>query len=489
MTFRDLVSLSLGNLWRMKLRAFLTISGVVIAIAAFVSMVSFGAGNQQLITEQFNELGLFSTMRVYPQNEEGANDSLPAAILDQNAVEALAKIPGVNLAYPLDAFSVTAVLGDEQVNTKAQALPGAAMQTRIFSQLLAGSAFSGDSTREALVSSDFLELVGIEEPDSIIGRELVVSVELAVIDSGLTSVLQSIGDRVGDRAKNFDFDSLRSQDYRQQAIREEVSGAMARFVDGFMNNRALVADTLVIRGVLKGRRDNNHRIRTEPIIIPMATAMRFNTGGIIGDPTNLITAISSGNLFPSSQDSTSKNYPQVTLDLDPKVSYQPVKDSVEAMGFRTFSFAEQFDQIRQFFFYFDLALGLIGLIALVTASLGIVNTMVMSIMERKREIGVLKSLGADEREIRLLFLVESGAIGTIGATLGIIFGWLITRIASGIAKTIMESKSIDPVELFAMPVWLILTALGFGLIVSLVAGFYPASRAARIDPVEALRNE
>ena len=85
--------------------------------------------------------------------------------------------------------------------------------------------------------------------------------------------------------------------------------------------------------------------------------------------------------------------------------------------------------------------------------------------------------------------MESGAIGTIGATVGIIFGWIITRVASGIAKTIMERQDIDPVELFALPVWLILIALGFGLIVSLIAGFYPASRAARIDPVEALRNE
>lgn len=313
--------------------------------------------------------------------------------------------------------------------------------------------------------------------------------ELAVIDSGLTNVLQSIGDRVGERTKNFDIDSLRSRDYRQRVIREEIGGAMTRFVNGFMNNRALVSDTLVIRGVLKGRRDRGRRTRTEEIIIPMATATRFSTGGIIGDPANMMLAIGSGKVSLSGTDSTSKSYPRVTLDLDPSVPYQQVKDSVEAMGFRTFSFAEQFDKIRQFFFYFDLALGLIGLIALVTASLGIVNTMVMSIMERKREIGVLKSLGADEREIRFLFLVESGAIGAIGATVGIVFGWIITRIASGIAKTVMERQDVDPVELFAMPLWLILTALLFGLVVSLVAGFYPASRAARIDPVEALRNE
>lgn len=487
MTARDLITISIGNLWRMKLRAFLTISGVVIAIAAFVSMLSFGAGNQRLITEQFNELGLFSTMYVYPPDQDEPADSLSEAVLDQQAVEWLANIPGVNLAYPLEAFSVTASLNDTLITTKAQALPGAAVQTKIFSQLVAGSAYSNDSTGEAMVTEDFLDEIGIEQADSAIDMKLVVSVEAASIDSGLANVIQSIGERVGDRVKDLRTDSLRTPAYWQQAAREELNGAMRRFLDGFMNARVTISDTLVVRGVIKGARRG--RLRIEPVIIPVGTALRFNQGGLTGNPSDLMAAISSGAALSLSSDTIGASYSRVTLDLDPKALYQPIRDSVEARGFRTFSFAEQFDEIRQFFFYFDLALGLIGLIALVTASLGIVNTMVMSIVERTREIGVLKSLGADESEIRLLFLVESAAIGTIGASAGIVFGWLITRAASAIAKAIMENQGIDPVELFALPLWLVLTALGFGLTVSLLAGFYPASRAARIDPVEALRNE
>lgn len=487
MTFRDLLHISSGNLWRMKLRTFLTVSGVIIAIAAFVAMVSFGAGNQKLITEQFNELGLFSTMYVYPQREENRADSLPRAVLNQQAVEILAGIPGVNLAYPLEAFSVTAVVADTQITTKAQALPGAAVQTRIFSQLVAGSAYTGDSAGEAMVTEDFLDAIGIEEVDSVIGRTIVLSVQVASVDSGLTKVIEGIGDRIGNRVRELRADSLRTTEHLQQAAREELNGAMARFVDGYMNARATLSDTLVIRGVLKGKR--NGRLRMEPVIIPIGTALRFKAGGFTGNVADLASAFSQGNLFGSQTDTSDEQYAQVTLDLQPEVLYRTVKDSVEALGYRTFSFAEQFDKIRQFFFYFDLALGLVGLIALVTASLGIVNTMVMSIMERKREIGVLKSLGADEREIRLLFLVESGAIGGIGAASGILFGWLITRVASVIAQKIMENQGIDPVELFALPLWLITIAFSFGLVVSLIAGFYPASRAARVDPVEALRNE
>ena len=128
-------------------------------------------------------------------------------------------------------------------------------------------------------------------------------------------------------------------------------------------------------------------------------------------------------------------------------------------------------------------------IALVTAALGIVNTMVMSIIERRREIGVIKSLGAGEGEIRLMFIAESGVIGMTGSVIGIICGWTVTRIISIIAKTVMERREMPVFELFALPLWLILLTICFGLGISLVAGFYPASRAARIDPVEALRSE
>jgi len=124
-----------------------------------------------------------------------------------------------------------------------------------------------------------------------------------------------------------------------------------------------------------------------------------------------------------------------------------------------------------------------------TASLGIINTMVMAITERRREIGIWMSLGADMNDIRRLFLVESGLIGLIGALGGVIFGWLISRTGSLVAETFMEREGVPPMELFHIPLWLVLTALTFGVIVSLIAGYYPANRAARIDPVVSLRNE
>jgi putative ABC transport system permease protein len=217
--------------------------------------------------------------------------------------------------------------------------------------------------------------------------------------------------------------------------------------------------------------------------------LRFKSGGFSDDPTDMFAALRSGTLLARSGDLSGETYPRVTLDLNQNASYDAVKDSVEKLGYRTFSYVEQFKEIRRFFFYFNIALSIVGMIALVTASLGIVNTMVMSILERTREIGVLKSLGADDRDIRLLFLAESGMIGTVGAVLGIVAGWIISRIASIVAKIVMERQGIPEMDMFTLPWWLVAIALVFGLLVSLGAGLYPASRAARVDPVQALRNE
>ncbi|MFZ5979949.1 MAG: ABC transporter permease [Candidatus Zixiibacteriota bacterium] len=485
MTLRDLFAISTGNLWRMKLRSFLTVSGVVIAIAAFVSMLSFGAGNQQLVTRQFNELGLFTTMQVYPAESD---DSAAAKALNHETLDILARLPGVNLVYPYYSFTVEARLPDTVLSTEAQALPTAAFDTKLFSQLRSGRFFAGDSSREVVVNEEFLEEVGLEKPDSIVGQKIILSVSVASLDSGIVSVIEQEKPRLKPFFKQFRYDSLSHQHYREKVFYSELNQAVKFFLDGFMNHRTRISDTLTICGILK--KVQSHRLNIKPIILPAQTARQFNASGFGDDPSDLFSALQSGTFFaPRGIDTVTDNYSQVTLDLDPTVPYEIVSDTIEALGYRVFSFAARFKEISRFFLYFDLALGLIGLIALITASLGIINTMVMSIIERKREIGMLKSLGADEGDIKVLFLVESSVIGMIGAAGGIVFGWLITRLASFIARTIMIREGIDETELFALPWWLILIAFLFGLIVSLIAGLYPASRAARVDPVEALRNE
>jgi len=487
MTLRDFLSISLGNFRRMKLRAFLTVSGIIIAIAAFVSMLSFGAGNQKLFHDEYNKLGLFSLIKVYPPRKAEVDDTARAVILNQEAIDKFMEIPGVEMAYPLDNFPVTAKIMDTTLNIDAQTMSENAFKLKLYSYITAGEAFSENDNKKAMVTGQFLKNLNIENPDSILGRELIISVKVSSVDSGLATFARHVGTELKDRIKKIKFDSLMNREYRNRIVRNEINNAMTIFLDGFVNARATVSDTLTICGVLES--EGTFHVGINQIIIPLSTALKFDSAGIIDNPANLLRSFKSGMLFLPTGGSSGRTYPQATVSLKPDANHKPVIDSIETMGYQTFSFAEQFKEIRKFFFYFNLALGAIGFMALITASLGIINTMAMAVVERTREIGVLKSLGADEREIRLLFLIESSVFGGIGAAIGIIFGWFLTRIASLVAQFIMKDQGMDSVELFALPLWLIATALIFGFIVSLAAGYYPASRAARIDPVEALRHD
>jgi putative ABC transport system permease protein len=115
--------------------------------------------------------------------------------------------------------------------------------------------------------------------------------------------------------------------------------------------------------------------------------------------------------------------------------------------------------------------------------------MIMSILERTREIGIMKAVGGSENQIKLIFFVEAAFIGLIGALFGLALGWAVSRIANIIINTKLSPLDTPQVDLFYFPLWLIFGAITFSILVSLAAGLYPAIRAARIDPVRALRHD
>ena len=131
----------------------------------------------------------------------------------------------------------------------------------------------------------------------------------------------------------------------------------------------------------------------------------------------------------------------------------------------------------------------VAIIAIIIAVIGVINTILMSVFDRTREIGVMKAIGGSENEIRLIFFVEAGTIGLIGAIFGLILGWLVTRVANMIANAQFLPPGESPVDFFYFPMWLILGSIAFSLLISLAAGLYPANRAARVNPVEALRHD
>jgi putative ABC transport system permease protein len=168
---------------------------------------------------------------------------------------------------------------------------------------------------------------------------------------------------------------------------------------------------------------------------------------------------------------------------------EAVEASIKNLGFNAFSLLDASKSLRTFFSVFDSLLGIFGALALAVATLGIVNTLVMSILERRREIGVLKALGAADSDVQRLFFVEAGVMGLLGGILGVTFGWILGRAVTYGTNVYLHRQNLNSIELSSVPWWLVLAALVFAVLVSLAAGLYPASRAAKLNPVDALRYE
>jgi putative ABC transport system permease protein len=168
---------------------------------------------------------------------------------------------------------------------------------------------------------------------------------------------------------------------------------------------------------------------------------------------------------------------------------QAVQDAIRKMGFNTFSILDATKSLRRFFAVLDIFLGIFGSLALVIASLGIVNTLLMAILERRREIGIMKAIGASDRDVQVIFFSEAAVMGLVGGLLGVSFGWLLGRAINFGTNVYLRQLEMPPENLWSSPWWLLAGAVLFAIAVSILSGLFPAARAAKLEPVEALRYE
>ncbi|HJX01344.1 MAG TPA: FtsX-like permease family protein, partial [Terriglobales bacterium] len=188
------------------------------------------------------------------------------------------------------------------------------------------------------------------------------------------------------------------------------------------------------------------------------------------------------------RDPLANSYQALIVRVARSSQVEGVEEKLKQLGFNTFSLLDATRSLRKFFAILDLFLGIFGSLALAVASLGIINTLVMSILERRREIGIMKAIGASDGDVQKLFFAEAGAMGVLGGSVGVLLGWTIGRIINiGTRIYMQRQQQFTPDDVWLVPLWLVFGAIGFSLVVSLLAGLYPAARAARLDPVQALR--
>jgi putative ABC transport system permease protein len=469
MRFPDIYRLANANLWRTKLRTVLTTLGVIVGIGALVSMVSFGVGIQKNVTDEIRKNDLFTTLEVTPASLDlegvmsGDVSSVmerrdpDAPVLDAAAVASIAALPGVEMAFPEIRFPVVIRLNGRETRANVQALPAEMGRYHPFDKLPYGRYFESDDEDAIVVSPGLLADLGLKldqpeerltggpsddspplavvSPDSLLGREVVL----------VSSVL--------DESRLMSAAMTGTMPLRQVETRLRIVGIRGR-PSGFGIGRF-----------------------ASGVSIPLGTAGRIPRLGF----TNI------WQLLRSSGETA--EYPTVHVRAASMEDLETARTAIEGMGFSVLALVDQLEEFRRQFLIMDALLGAVGTIALFVASLGIVNTMVTSILERTREIGIMKAIGGSEGDIKGIFFVEAGTIGLAGGALGLLLGWVVTRVANVVVNYHLRPEGLPPADLFYMPPWLLLGALGFSLLVSLLAGLYPAARAARVDPVAALRHD
>ncbi len=180
-------------------------------------------------------------------------------------------------------------------------------------------------------------------------------------------------------------------------------------------------------------------------------------------------------------------YTQLVVNVDDMENVTDVAQAISDMGYQAYNDAEWIESNQQQMRMIQAVLGGIGAVSLFVAAIGITNTMMMSIYERTKEIGVMKVLGCDMRNIGSLFLMEAGFIGFLGGVVGLLLSY---SLSGGINYLVAQSPDMGMEGgISYIPFWLALLSMGFAILVGMVAGFFPARRAMKLSPLAAIRNE
>jgi ABC-type lipoprotein export system ATPase subunit/ABC-type antimicrobial peptide transport system permease subunit len=187
---------------------------------------------------------------------------------------------------------------------------------------------------------------------------------------------------------------------------------------------------------------------------------------------------------------TADEFQSITLVADSSGTVDKVAKEVKDLGYQATTSSDFLKGFSQFITILEIGLSGLAAVALIVACLGIANTMYTAVLERTREIGIMKALGARSADVRGMFLSEAGMIGLVGGTAGLLVATLVAVVGNVIVNNIAAGQGI-PLDLsvFRLTWWLILGALALATLFSALSGFFPAIRASRLDPVTALRYE
>ena len=532
----DLFELAGRNLREAALRNSLTTLGIGVGVASLVALLSLGAGLQDLVGQRFNRSGLFNTLGVFSPRDMRSSETrsrdesaTPAVLrpLDDSVRRDIAALPHVIEVYPEIRMQTDIGFAGHTLFSSVSALPPSARQGDAFENMH-GKFFSGDEAPEVVVQTDFArELLEAQETPAAADTNssappVVTPAPAPVASQPIPAKAPSAGNTVArtgpltaaEAAQLLGKEILLRYAERQQpaaviapditrdikpSITQDAAShsapqpAPTRAVAPEKRPRPGGALGLEAPGFSVVRREQPLRIvgiiETAPyagltgssnsrVFIPVALAEKLRP----------VLPSSLRDLMQGTQPSET-TYQALVVRVSTPTYVPATQEAIRKIGFRTFSLLDATRQLRRVFAVLDIFLAIFGSVALIVASLGIVNTLVMSVLERRREIGILKALGASDADVKRLFFAEAGAMGIAGGLLGVALGWLIGRGINFATGIYLARQDLPRESILLLPWWLGAGAIVFSIVVSLLSGLYPAARAAKLDPVQALRYE
>lgn len=461
MKFPDLLIMSMNNLRRRKLRTVLTVLGVIIGTAAIVVMVSLGIGLNEMTMEQIASWGSLTTIEVYSQSSGGGMQMMGAAMSSQNSESE----PNYITDKVIDNFKrIPHVTGVSPVlNMNVVMRQGAYISTYV---QLKG------------VSQSYLEQLELAEgrlpqPGElglVFGNGVIRDFTNAKTGKGYwdTGEIPDVDPMGKPMFVIFDMDAY----YQSQGSGSSSDGTPVKPPKKYM-----IETTGMLAGGENGYSNYSWYVFTDIDGLKAQLKKVFKKGTPIpGQPTN-----------KKGKPLNELVYNSAEVFVDDMENVTQVQEQLAAMGYQVNSQMDFLESSRQQSNMVQAVLGGIGAVSLFVAAIGIANTMMMSIYERTKEIGVMKVLGCDMGNIRNMFLIESGFIGFMGGTIGVALSYGVSAIVNRFVN-MSQSMGLSG-DLSRIPPWLSMAAIGFAVFVGMAAGFMPAVRAMKLSPLAAIRNE
>lgn len=429
MRFSDLLSIAFLNLWRRKLRAFLTVLGMTIGVASIVVMVSLGIGIREATIKSFAGTGSLTLIQVhswsYVETGDGGGISRETE-LNKKSVEAFRQIPGVRGVMPM--VEAWGLLKSGKYVAGISILGVDAETAKEFDLNLSSGRYpeaKRGSTQELVIGSYVLE--GFRDPKT--GKEA------RDRDGNPKVTMDSRFQFTFDYSNVYDYGNGESTQPKGAMYKVDLVGSME--AEGNYSYYSLM-EASTLEKLMKENKD-------------------FDPGNREG------------------------KYNEVLVKCNDIADVKAVKTAIENMGYGTYSAQDAVEMAEEQTARIQYLLGAIGGVSLLVAAIGIINTMMMSIYERTKEIGIIKVLGCRMSNIAGMFLAESAFIGLFGGALGLGVSYGLGLVLNAL----LASSGLTSV----IPLYLAVGAVAFSVLVGLLSGLYPAIRAMRLSPLAAIRNE